>query len=98
MIKETNNKLLSDIRNLGKLLGQCFEKKFNTFWFFGQVNLGLHNGYSLRAVNAFQHLTTQGSTFAMTQPGFFANLGWCKETHIVPAVTIFLVSSNTTLA
>ena len=34
MKKETNTKLLSDIRNLGKLLGQCFEKKNLTHFGF----------------------------------------------------------------
>ena len=37
--KETNTKLLSDIRNLDKLLGQCFEKYMRYFDFLAKSTL-----------------------------------------------------------
>ena len=37
--KETNTKLLIDIRNLGKLLGQCFEKYMRYFGFLAKSTL-----------------------------------------------------------
>ena len=62
MIKETDTKVFNNIRNLGKLLGRCWKKKKKKFWLFGQVNLGLHNDHSVRALPAFLRFYTYNYT------------------------------------